>query len=757
MLNGFWKLACLTAFLCSFAAPSSAQSMQNVAPEPPPLYAMREVGVNMSTSDIAIQNPDISVGTGAFPSRLDLVRSFNVTGMPWKNIQHAKSHNQYNGFGFGSQHNMTAFFTCQACNTGDGTKRIINMSVIVFGRAYHFTGAGPTSTNPNLLQDDNEGATMRVLNPSLAIWTYELITKEGLKVIFSSETGYKYETAGGLFAKYVEFPNGEYIAFRYEISPYLIYPSAPSINGVQRIKYVYNSKGYGFKFNYININPPALYLIPNPSLSDNSIVTSISSFKTNSAFSACMGASPPASCSSNDGTTTLATVQYGYNAFGNDFERAQLLAFTDATGGVKRYTYDALFRLTGVFYPRNTGTTPSIGIAYMTGVKDQESLSVIVAGPGAIAPGDNQSTVMWSVPQSVTDALGNTTSLLFSDPTGPYAVSVTVTRPNGGSRSFSSNFCLYGPYCSLDPYYIRNPTWFKDELGNVRTYTYDSKGRPVSLTNPEGDVLSITRDANGNITETRRKAKPGSGLADIVTSAGYVACTASNRKFCNKPSYVIDAKGARWDYQYNASTGLVAVELAPSNASNLRAVTRFTYTLVPAGIAPVPSGITPSGIYMLTAKDSCLTSTVTGTTINFAYTCAAGSRRRETFQYDPSTYNLVSNVADADSVAATTLFAYDNVGNVASVNGPRTDVDDASYFTYDLLRRKVFEISPDPDGAGALPRQMVKHVYDADGNEIRTELGTGQSTTGSDFAINRFTRRTFDANGQALKVEEVTP
>ncbi|WP_214675259.1 hypothetical protein, partial [Escherichia coli] len=72
-----------------------------------------------------------------------------------------------------------------------------------------------------------------------------------------------------------------------------------------------------------------------------------------------------------------------------------------------------------------------------------------------------------------------------------------------------------------------------------------------------------------------------------------------------------------------------------------------------------------------------------------------------------------------------TSYTYDYAGNVTSMKGPRTDVDETSYVTYDRLRRKVFEISPDPDGAGPLPRTMVRHVYDADGNEIRTEYGSG--------------------------------
>ena len=103
-------------------------------------------------------------------------------------------------------------------------------------------------------------------------------------------------------------------------------------------------------------------------------------------------------------------------------------------------------------------------------------------------------------------------------------------------------------------------------------------------------------------------------------------------------------------------------------------------------------------------------------------------------------------------------YGYDDVGNIVSVDGPRTDVDDRSYATYDALRRKIYEIGADADASGPLPRQVTHHVYDVDGNETRTEYGTGFAVDGSDFTLLHFKRMTFDpTTGLMTKVEEVQP
>ncbi|WP_172448562.1 RHS repeat-associated core domain-containing protein [Caulobacter mirabilis] len=74
-----------------------------------------------------------------------------------------------------------------------------------------------------------------------------------------------------------------------------------------------------------------------------------------------------------------------------------------------------------------------------------------------------------------------------------------------------------------------------------------------------------------------------------------------------------------------------------------------------------------------------------------------------------------------------------------------------SNYVWDADRRLVFEIAPDPDGAGPLPRTATRHVYDADGREIRTEKGTTTTATGSDFVALEVVEAAYSATGQKLK------
>ncbi|MBW3634620.1 MAG: RHS repeat protein, partial [Chloroflexi bacterium] len=58
---------------------------------------------------------------------------------------------------------------------------------------------------------------------------------------------------------------------------------------------------------------------------------------------------------------------------------------------------------------------------------------------------------------------------------------------------------------------IGRPTSVRDALGRTRSFQYDSFGRLTRSTEPEGNFVQYSRDARGNITETREVGKPNSG------------------------------------------------------------------------------------------------------------------------------------------------------------------------------------------------------------------------------------------------------
>ncbi len=281
-------------------------------------------------------------------------------------------------------------------------------------------------------------------------------------------------------------------------------------------------------------------------------------------------------------------------------------------------------------------------------------------------------------------------------------------------------------------------------------FTIGDYSRVTSITHPEGDSLAYSYDSRGNIVSTVRNPKSGSGLsATTVYQAGYDA-TCSNLKTCNQPNWTKDALGNETDYTYDATHGGVLTVTAPPDQNGLRKRIYNTYQAYDTG-----NGY----IYRLVQSDTCALNSgqlsLSG--------CPTGPGTETTTSTSKTTYvgktflpYQVTQTDGNNSLTATTTYSYDNVGNVVCVDGPRTDVDDRSYTTYDADRRKVFEIGVDPDGGGPLKRVIVHHVYSGT-REIRTETGTGNNTDGSDFTVTSFTRMTYDAVGRVIKTEAVLP
>src|SRR5262249_28429015 len=144
---------------------------------------------------------------------------------------------------------------------------------------------------------------------------------------------------------------------------------------------------------------------------------------------------------------------------------------------------------------------------------------------------------------------------------------------------------------------------------------------------------------------------------------------------------------------------------APRPLKLLTYVQRYAYvlnsswTLVPAA----------SPIWVISSETKCQTVSGSG---NGNPVCDTGAPRIVTeYAYTNSTATSLLPVSittrNGDSSLTSTISrTYTSMGDVASETGPRTDVTQVSYTTYDNMRRKIFEIGPDPDGAGALPRSI---------------------------------------------------
>lgn len=348
-----------------------------------------------------------------------------------------------------------------------------------------------------------------------------------------------------------------------------------------------------------------------------------------------------------------------------------------------------------------------------------------------------------------------------------------------GSMTWNYNFDK-GNSSGQQTYYRTNTV--KDPLGKVRTlyvqtqtsqiltdtnplykkttYTYyGDKVKQVippeatlgSDGKPNGGYTQYNYDARGNVTEIRQVAKAGSGLADIVTTADYDA-TCVNPKTCNKPNWVKDARENQTDFTYAPKHGGLLTVTGPADASGLHPQTRNSYEQLTPKIKDASGALVNSTpVWRLTRTESCASST---------NSCANTADESVTlYAYNHNNLLLTAKTVKAGdgSVSLTTTYGYDAIGNTIWVDGPRTDVDDKTYTTYDALRRPVFEIGADPDGAGGVKRAIVKHYYDGDSRETRTETGTGDATDGSDFVVSAYKAMTYDEVGRLTKTIVANP
>src|SRR3546814_2079390 len=165
----------------------------------------------------------------------------------------------------------------------------------------------------------------------------------------------------------------------------------------------------------------------------------------------------------------------------------------------------------------------------------------------------------------------------------------------------------------------------------------------TTLLRSTAGYTKFTYDARGNVTETRQVAKAGSGLADIVTSAGYDATCTSTAK-CNKPNWTKDAKLKQTDYSYNTTNGnILTMTLPPATSGGTRPKVTYSYTGV-------------NGVQMVTGISTCRAgSSCAGTANEVKTTFAYDSLQRPT---------SVTIAAGNGSVSSTTGYAYDTKNNL---------------------------------------------------------------------------------------------
>ncbi|MGE0410084.1 MAG: hypothetical protein AB7P23_12595, partial [Amphiplicatus sp.] len=263
----------------------------------------------------------------------------------------------------------------------------------------------------------------------------------------------------------------------------------------------------------------------------------------------------------------------------------------------------------------------------------------------------------------------------------------------------------------------------RDELGRETAYAYDSSARMTSETRPEGDKTLYSYDSRGNLTEIRQVSKTPGTPADSVIEMGYDATCVSIAK-CNKPNWFRDANGHQTDFTYDNTTGQILTETRPA-VDGVRPQTRYTYATRHAYFKNASGVIGPHGeaVSVLVSTSSC----------SSGASCA-GTAAEELVEtdYGPQSTGSPTHLlplavtlrAGDNSVSATTGYAYDDIGNKISEDGPLAGAADTIYFRYNLNRQVTGVIDPDPDGAGPLPHAATRTSYNADSQPSLVETGT---------------------------------
>jgi RHS repeat-associated protein len=297
--------------------------------------------------------------------------------------------------------------------------------------------------------------------------------------------------------------------------------------------------------------------------------------------------------------------------------------------------------------------------------------------------------------------------------------------------------------------------YIRDGLNHVTDYTYDSMMRLTRITEPEANYVQYTYDGRGNVKETRRVAKPGSGLADIVTGATY-SPTCDNPLTCNKPITTNDAYGRITDYSYDGTTGQLLSETLPAPTPGaVRPQTRYGYTAKQAYYKNAGGAIVSSGesVSLLTRVSVCQT---------LASCEGTADEVKRTIDYGPQTAGVPNNLLPVSStigggdgaLAATTAITYDSLGNPITVDGPLIGPADTTRFRYDAGQRRIGIVGPDPDGTDPLKPLALRTSYNPNGHVTKEERGTVDSQSDADWAamtVFDTVDLSYDANARRVK------
>ncbi|GEM_PF-627175 len=392
--------------------------------------------------------------------------------------------------------------------------------------------------------------------------------------------------------------------------------------------------------------------------------------------------------------------------------RGQLASSIDAEGGIRQYSYDAFGDLR--VEQSWVGTSSATTTQYRYDLRGLQT-RVIEAVGSALEREQSVTLDAFGRITTSTDARGSLRTQTY-DRLGRQLTSQQVvgSRPESTSISYDA----YGRVLSST-----------DAMGRVTQQVHDDAARSVTITSPEGVVVTTLHNRHGQSIR----------ITDALGYSEYVynrdgQLTAEQRKTAS--GAVVTSQSN----QYDAARGLL---LATVDGSGRRV--EFRYDAAGRVLQRIED---PAGMALLTqyAYD--------GQGRQLSVTDASG--RLTEYSYDREG-RLVQVARDPAGLKMLTRYAYDVAGRAITLVEGSGSLARTTQYQYDLLGRRIAEVV-DP-GTGRL-NLTTSYAYDAADNLIRRTDANGQVTRFYYDAANRLvytvnplgalTKNWYDAAGRVV-------
>ncbi|MFA7239697.1 MAG: RHS repeat-associated core domain-containing protein [Sulfuricellaceae bacterium] len=379
-----------------------------------------------------------------------------------------------------------------------------------------------------------------------------------------------------------------------------------------------------------------------------------------------------------------------YDAKGN------LTSETDAAGNVTSFTYDANGRELSRSWQRTTDSGQKITV---TTAKTYDAEGRVISETDELGHTTRNTWNSAGKLTSHTDALGRVTAYQYD----ASARLIKTTYPDGTSEAIS--YDAEGNKLSRT-----------DRAGRITRYEYDALNRKVKTVYPDGTFDTIAYDAVGRVEQTR-DAK-GNAQINRYDAAGRL--TASS-----------DALGQTTTHQYDANGNRIQTGDAQGNVTTYAydALNRLTQTVYPDGSS--------RSIAWRTDGKKAGETDQNGNTVQYGYDALG---------------RLSQVTLTAGGTAATTTYAYDEVGNKVS----QTDAEGkTTRWVYDDANRVVKRVLPNGEAESFEHDALGNRTAHVDFNGRRTSYAyDAANRLVSSIAPDKTATTTYSASGQVATVRD---